>query len=65
MTTIYQNLNDYTQDDSLQFVKDIVGANSSTKDEHYAWVRHFELRDPDFTPPMHTTPHHDVAVKRA
>lgn len=25
MTTIYQNLNDYTQDDFLQFVKDLWG----------------------------------------
>ncbi|MFP1935637.1 bacteriocin immunity protein [Lonsdalea quercina] len=42
MTIIYQKLNDYTQDDFLQFVKDIVEANSSTEDEHYAWVHHFE-----------------------
>ncbi|ASY75686.1 bacteriocin immunity protein [Pectobacterium polaris] len=42
MTVINQNLNDYTEADFLQFVRDIVEVNSSSEEEHHTWVSHFE-----------------------
>ncbi|MFJ5329744.1 bacteriocin immunity protein [Pectobacterium versatile] len=42
MTIIKVTLNDYTEKDFLQFVRDIVEVNSSSEEEHHKWVSHFE-----------------------
>ncbi|WP_317177353.1 bacteriocin immunity protein [Pectobacterium sp. HCp5_1] len=42
MEIINKELNNYTEEDFLQFVRDIVEVNSSSEEEHHKWVNHFE-----------------------
>ncbi|EFJ2946586.1 bacteriocin immunity protein [Escherichia marmotae] len=42
MTASYKQLNDYTENEFIQFVTDIVEANSNSEEEHHALVSKFE-----------------------
>ena len=42
MTASYKQLNDYTENEFIQFVTDIVEVNSNSEEEHHALVSKFE-----------------------
>lgn len=42
MTASYKQLNDYTENEFIQFVTDIVEINSNSEEEHHALVSKFE-----------------------
>ncbi|EFH7794296.1 bacteriocin immunity protein [Escherichia coli] len=42
MTTSYKQLNDYTENEFIQFATDIFEVNSNSEEEHHALVSKFE-----------------------